>query len=394
MRLELPTEPHDLQIPGNTPKRVLFLVPNLNFAGGVANYYRILLPRLKARSNGVHSDYLEMPIGGKGLFSKAAQLAAWVLFTLTFMAYVLAKRPSLVVFNPSLTRFCLFRDGVFINLLHLLHRRCRTLVFFRGWNIANETYLSGPNAQPVTARLLRPDVMLSLTAHSQKVLAGLVGAATWLQPFQTVVDPELQDYLTANAPCKKVKNSYLFLGNVTKEKGIFELLEAFRRLAEENPDVKLVICGQGAASDAVAAFIKTHGLQARIETPGTVHGPEKFRRLAEAEVFVLPSYTEGMPNAVLEALAAECLVLGTPVGAMGGFIERDYIAALEVKSPDSILKAMVDMDILRAKTDKVGVAKEVIRQFGIETTLEFFDAQFRDSDPEQAIAQRRQGRTR
>lgn len=318
-----------------------------------------------------------MPVRRKLRFAKLFQLAEWLLFTIKFMAYLLVQRPDLTVFNPSLTRFCLLRDGILINFLHKINSRCRTLVFFRGWNIANEKYLFGPRAHWVTAQLLRSDVILSLTAHSQKVLAELVGKDTRLQQFQTVVDPDLQAYLEAQPPYQKVPESYLFLGNVAKEKGIFELLEAFRSFSAARPSARLTICGEGAALDAVSAYIETHGLRDVIETTGAVYGPEKFRRLAEAEVFVLPSYTEGMPNAVLEALSAECLVLSTPVGALGQFIERGYIAPLEVRSAESIRTALMGTDVLRQKIDRTSIAKAVTQQFGMSATLEFFDVQFR-----------------
>lgn len=373
MSIEPNTRPHKRL----AADRVLFLVPNLNSAGGVANYYRLVLPLLRAQPNGVQIDHLEMPVRRKLRFAKLFQLAEWLLFTIKFMAYLLVQRPDLTVFNPSLTRFCLLRDGILINFLHKINSRCRTLVFFRGWNIANEKYLFGPRAHWVTAQLLRSDVILSLTAHSQKVLAELVGKDTRLQQFQTVVDPDLQAYLEAQPPYQKVPESYLFLGNVAKEKGIFELLEAFRSFSAARPSARLTICGEGAALDAVSAYIETHGLRDVIETTGAVYGPEKFRRLAEAEVFVLPSYTEGMPNAVLEALSAECLVLSTPVGALGQFIERGYIAPLEVRSAESIRTALMGTDVLRQKIDRTSIAKAVTQQFGMSATLEFFDVQFR-----------------
>ena len=150
------------------------------------------------------------------------------------------------------------------------------------------------------------------------------------------------------------------MGNVAREKGIFELLEAFRSFVGKNPEARLTICGSGSASGDVDAFIKRFELQRNIVATGTIRGADKFEQLAAAEVFVLPSYTEGMPNAVLEALAAKCLVLGTPVGAMGAFIKRGFVAPLEIGCSDSIFHAMENMDSLRSAVNPAAIAEDVV----------------------------------
>lgn len=360
----------------NRPQRVLFLVPKLSSAGGVSNYYKLLLPILRARSKPIQVDHLEMPIRRQCRFSFAIQLVEWLAFILNYIFYVVTQRPFLMVLSPSLTQFCLLRDSFLITLLSWLHKRCRTIVFFRGWNILNEIYLCDSKASRITSKLLCADVILSLTAQSQDTLKSLVPATTQLQKFHTIVDPELEIFLQTHSKHPKKKDSYLFLGNVAKEKGIFELLSAFREIVYQKPDAKLKILGKGAAYASVQMFIERHGLQANIEAPGTVDGEEKHRHLAEAEVFILPSYTEGMPNAVLEALAAKCIVLGTPVGAMGEFIERGLITPLKVKSTKSLHAALADIEHLRETIDTDRIAKEVVGKYGIETTLTFFLKQF------------------
>ena len=115
-----------------TPARILFLVPDLSFAGGVANYYKLLLPRLAARNGDFIVDHLQMPIGGDGLIGRIRQLLGWLMFILRFIVYATIRRPVLLVCNPSLSHFCLIRDGFFVTVMKQLNPRCRTLIFFRG----------------------------------------------------------------------------------------------------------------------------------------------------------------------------------------------------------------------------------------------------------------------
>lgn len=342
----------------------------------MANYYRMLLPRLQVRSDSFVLDHLEMPIGGKGRFAVVRQLVEWLTFAARFIVYMIVRRPVLTVFNPSLTRFCLFRDGFFMSVKNLLHPGGRTLVFFRGWNLSNERHLTGRPLRHLTSSLLRADVVLSLTAHSQRILSSLKPPSTRLMKFHTLVDPDLQQFLEDNPDLEKGKDSFLFLGNVDEAKGVFELLAAFREFVKQRPRARLQIFGQGAAHADVLTFIQTHGLQHNIEAPGPIQGVDKFRRIARAEVFLLPSYTEGMPNAVLEALAARCLVVGTPVGGMAEMIERGWVCPIEVRSAKSILLVLEDIDRMRDQFDTAAIARTVVAQYGLETTAAFFENQF------------------
>lgn len=361
------------------PSRILFIVPDLSAAGGVANYYRLLLPRLEARNRNFIVDHMQMPIAGGGALRRLWQLAAWLKFILRYFVYAISKRPVLLVCNPSLFRFCLIRDGFLVALMKRLNNRCRTLIFFRGWNIANEVYLTGARASHFTPMLFNADVVLCLTERSHNVLSKLVSPATDLRLFQTAVDPDLEAALIATPVIKKKPDSFVFLGNVVKEKGIFELLTAFRAFSEMRPAAKLTVYGKGAALRDVRAFIQDNALEGTIAAPGPIYGTDKHKVLTEAEVFILPSYTEGMPNAILEALAAECLVIGTPVGAMEVFINEGLIAPVDVKSSESILNALIEIDMLRAATDTKAIAKAIIAKYRIEEALAYFEGQFKRS---------------
>ena len=107
----------------------------------------------------------------------------------------------------------------------------------------------------------------------------------------------------------------LFLGMICDAKGSFDLLRAFAIFRSQTPGWRLVVGGNG----EVERFLeqaKSLGVRDDVDYLGWVSGDEKNRALAAADIFVLPSYGEGMPVSLLEAMAYACAVIATPVGGV------------------------------------------------------------------------------
>jgi glycosyltransferase involved in cell wall biosynthesis len=107
----------------------------------------------------------------------------------------------------------------------------------------------------------------------------------------------------------------LFLGQIEPRKGIYELLEALAVVAPRHPHAKLAIGGQGEV-DEVRRRAAALGLADRVQLLGWLTGADKQAELARAAIFCLPSHAEGLPMAMLEAMAAAKAVVVTPVGGI------------------------------------------------------------------------------
>ncbi|MCK1616115.1 glycosyltransferase [Bradyrhizobium sp. 159] len=104
------------------------------------------------------------------------------------------------------------------------------------------------------------------------------------------------------------KRLILFLGRINYKKGFELLIPAFAQLRQTISDIHLVIAGNDDGHlSAVQELIGVHGLSTDCTVTGFLGSPQKFEALADAEVFVLPSYSENFANALFEALAC-----GTP----------------------------------------------------------------------------------
>lgn len=107
---------------------------------------------------------------------------------------------------------------------------------------------------------------------------------------------------------ESTKKKIVFIGRIHPKKGIAELLEGWGRLRERSPDLlagwKLVIAGwdDGGHLEGYRQQAEKGGLAASVEWPGKVYGAEKDALLRQAACFILPSFSEGLPMAVVEAM--------------------------------------------------------------------------------------------
>jgi glycosyltransferase involved in cell wall biosynthesis len=117
------------------------------------------------------------------------------------------------------------------------------------------------------------------------------------------------------AAVKRSASLLLFLGDIGHRKGIYDLIQALPEVSRSVPEVRLVAGGRGEIDEARrrARFL---GVEGHILLPGYVSGAEKARLLAEAAIYVLPSYNEGVPISILEAMCVGVPIITTPVGGI------------------------------------------------------------------------------
>lgn len=164
----------------------------------------------------------------------------------------------------------------------------------------------------------------------------------------------------------------LFLGWITREKGVLDLLEACRRLAS-NHTFSLTIAGGGSAEKDARMFVETNGLSERICFRGLVEGEELEAVLREADVLVLPSWREGLPNAMIEAMAAGLAVIVSNVGNVPDIItdgqEAILIPPKDVGKLENALRRIIEDEELREELGRKGHAFAAAN-FSVEPAVE------------------------
>jgi glycosyltransferase involved in cell wall biosynthesis len=149
----------------------------------------------------------------------------------------------------------------------------------------------------------------------------------------------------------------LFLGNLSERKGVSDLLRALAHPALAKLPLQLTLAGGGDV-DAYTALAHRLGLASRVHFHGWA-GPQDVQRLlAQCDVLVLPSHDEGLPLAILEALAHGVPVVCSPVGEIPHVLSHGHSAVfVEPGDPASIargLSLVLSEDQLRERLERNG----------------------------------------
>ena len=139
---------------------------------------------------------------------------------------------------------------------------------------------------------------------------------------------------------RKAALHLLFVGAIHRDKGILELLTALAELPEL--DIHLDVCGTLTDQSIREQFEERIAqLGERVMLHGYVSGTKKAALFERADALVLPSYHEGFPLVVLEALAGGCAVISTPVGATPEILDTSNALWVRIKSSADVKDAMV-----------------------------------------------------
>ena len=216
-----------------------------------------------------------------------------------------------------------YRKSVFVRTAGIYHKKI--VIHQHGGNFVEfyEKDLSDAGRRRVKKLLSMGDAFLVL-------------GMAWKDFFGTIIG---QDKITVfpNAiqlPVLEKKqygvHKILFLGRMCKEKGIGELLAVMPKIKEKYPDVHLYLGGiwedQELQAEAVA-------LKDYVTDLGWVSGVEKQDYLRECDIFVMPSYFEGQPVSILEAMANACGIVASRIGGIPDMIIENETGIL-VKTQD------------------------------------------------------------
>jgi len=145
----------------------------------------------------------------------------------------------------------------------------------------------------------------------------------------------------------------LFLGYLAETKGVFDLVMAIPRVLESVPEAVFTIAGDG-DKDSVTRQVNALGVQNAVTLPGWVDGIAKDDLLASADVLVLPSYFEGLPVCILEAMAIGVPVVSTAVGGIPEVLENGACGTLiNPGDVEAMAAAIVTFLLDRETTERV-----------------------------------------
>jgi glycosyltransferase involved in cell wall biosynthesis len=318
---------------------VLLLGPHLGAISGVSAHVGSLL-----RSQLGESFLLDHFVIGSEGRRESTLGRAWRLFTSVFQfAGTLRRvRPAIVHLNTSLNAGAFWRDLVYL----LLARGTGSRVLYQvhGGKLPREFLGRTPMMQSLLRRILSlPDVIVVLAEQElrayrefvpgQQVL--LIANAVDCQPYRAL----RRAHAGREGPLRLV-----YLGRLAREKGLYELLEAVAAACDAGVALHLTLVGSGPEEQGLRQATALHLLNREVTFAGAAFGVDKAQRLASSDVFVLPSYGEGLPYALLEGMAAGNAVIATAVGAIPDIVVPGVHGRLvEPRDPSAIASAICGM---------------------------------------------------
>ncbi|HEX8787990.1 MAG TPA: glycosyltransferase family 4 protein [Telluria sp.] len=282
--------------------RILMVGTALEGRGGVAAVVSVLrrhglFERERVRYVATHTD------GSRGAKLKGALSGFWN----TLLA-CLRQHPAVVHVHAA-SHASFLRKSLVLLIARLAG--CKTIFHLHGGGFRTfATEESGPLMRRwIRHTLERSSVVITLSESWAQFVHGFA-------PLAKVAVVPNSVPLPAPLPAGSLQpQRILYLGRLEAAKGVFELLAAASLLAPRFPALRLVFGGEGDAA-ALRARAAALGLAERIELPGWLGPRERDLELAQAGVFCLPSHAEGLPMAMLEAMAAGKAVVATAVGAI------------------------------------------------------------------------------
>lgn len=172
----------------------------------------------------------------------------------------------------------------------------------------------------------------------------------------------------------KIHNKkFLFIGWLIKEKGIFELIDAFIEFKKKYHSAELFIAGDGEEYNSLKKIIQNnHYIYDSCKLLGWVGNEKKLWLLDKCDTFILPSYSEGFPNVLVEALGAGLSVISTEVGAIKSQLNsKEHFFPISVKDSKnlySVMKDLVENPILHKKMISNGF-KKASKSFSLNNAI-------------------------
>jgi glycosyltransferase involved in cell wall biosynthesis len=175
---------------------------------------------------------------------------------------------------------------------------------------------------------------------------------------------DIEEFKPRQKPQKYQKTvNILSTSRLTARKGVGHLLQAFKELTRKNRNIKLILVGEGGEEAKFRQFTQENNLQEKVLFQGLVSHDKIAKEYNKADVFVLPSFNEGMSNSLLEALASGLAIVSTDTGGAKDLIGKENGFIVEKGSPKSIKKALED---IIKNPEKLERMKGVSRQKALE----------------------------
>ena len=190
----------------------------------------------------------------------------------------------------------------------------------------------------------------------------------------------VEDHMVSDDKISKRNNHILFLGRLGERKGTYDLIKAFKKVLAKHNDAKLLLAGFGDI-EGCRKLAKSLKIDKSIEFLGWIDFKQKKKLLNSSKIYTLPSYNEGFPVSILEAMSTRLPVIASNVGGIPEEIEDNQtgflINAGDIETLASIINKIIDDDIL---CDEIGdnERRRYLKHFSLDKTVKNLEREYKD----------------
>ena len=348
--------------------RVVIVRDRASSGGGIYNYYQAVTGQLAVVHRFVdigrpHRFYS----GSRGLLIRIT-IVRLLMEWISLCREVLLFRPEIVHVNPSIDPECdcraMKRDAVSVAIARFFGKK--VVVFWRGWNNAccGSPEMPGGNRGWMSRVYRWADAHIVLACDFRDDLRRWGFKSPIYVETTVVADSILEECVELQPDRDTGVFRLLFLSRVEVAKGVLELLDALVLLSRHQPGrYHLTIAGDGPDLELIKRRASDLGLS-NIGFTGFVEGKHRAACYAGADAFCFLSYTEGMPNAVLEAMAMGLPLVSSDAGGLKDILEEGvtgYIVTQDRSKQDGERFRPEDV---AGRIERLAASEEVCRRTG------------------------------
>ncbi|EKE04302.1 MAG: Glycosytransferase [uncultured bacterium] len=332
-------------------EKILMIGPDINCKGGISSVIE-LYKNSDIFINGIKllSTYKEGNIFYKNF--------VYLLFLIRYVAVLSTDSDIGIVHIHTSSRGSFLRKFIALNIAKLFNKQVLLHIHGSEFNVFYEKS-SIIIRNLVRYALNKSDTIITLSSYWQSEITKICQNEKIKVLYNPIVIKEAHFRESENI-------NVLFMGRLGKRKGIPDILEAAKRIKSDN--IRFYLYGDGDI-ESFRKLIKTYNLEDKVFLLGWVSGKDKEQAFRNTDIYFLPSYSEGLPISILEAMANSLPIISTPVGGISeavkdninGFLVKpgDYISLaekIEILANDKDLRYKMGIESFRIAKEKFDIA--------------------------------------
>jgi glycosyltransferase involved in cell wall biosynthesis len=318
--------------------KVVFCAPKIDVSGGISKWAKFVLDELKFDKQ-VELQHLEFTrssfIAYESLINRIfLGIKDYFFFLLKIIKQLIQFKYDIVYISSS-GSLGLIRDFLILILCRFFN--VKFIIHFHFGRIPELLEINNWEKKLLLLIIRLSTKTIVLDKNSYNILSELFKNIEYLP---NPLSKDVKEYASSSSLVERKPRTILFVGEMLKSKGVFDLLEACKDIK----DVKLIMVGfvNKETSNKITQYnrIKGHDW---IEIKGFLNHKDVINEMLICDLFVFPSHTEGFPNVIIEAMYCQCAIIASSVG--------EIPEMLDIKSlnPSGVCTNIKDIKDIKSK---------------------------------------------